>query len=128
MEGVARAAAVLGRVRQRLDDLQLLEDRARPAARDDHRERVLALRADVDVVDVQPVDLGEVVAGMRSPSLRRVAYTIARAVVARAREHPGPLPQTPGAPFTGQLRRLEPLLEGGAGELCAGVGQRGPVR
>ena len=52
-------AAVRGRVGQRLDDLQLLDDRARPAVRDDQRQRVLVLGADVQEVNVQPVDLGQ---------------------------------------------------------------------
>jgi hypothetical protein len=34
-----------------------LEDRARPAVGDDHRQRVLALGPDVNEVDVEPVDL-----------------------------------------------------------------------
>jgi len=38
---------------------QLLDDRTGPAVRDDERERVLALRADVEQVDRQPVDLGD---------------------------------------------------------------------
>ena len=59
MEGVRLAAAVRRRIGERLDDLQLLDDRAGPAVRDDQRERVLVPRADVDEVDVQPVDLGQ---------------------------------------------------------------------
>ena len=47
-----------GGVGQQIDDLQLLDDRAGPAVRDDQRQRVLVLRADVDEVDVQSVDLG----------------------------------------------------------------------
>ena len=59
VEGVRGAAAMRGRIGQRLDDLQLLDDRAGPAVGDDHRQGVLMLRADVDEVDVQPVDLGD---------------------------------------------------------------------
>ena len=59
MERVRRVAAVRRRIGERPDDLQLLDDRAGPAVRDDERERVLVLRADVDEVDVQPVDLGQ---------------------------------------------------------------------
>ena len=58
MERVRRARAMRGRVGERLDDLQLLDDRARPPVRDDQRQRVLVLGADVDEVNVQPVDLG----------------------------------------------------------------------
>jgi hypothetical protein len=43
---------------ERLDDLQLLDDRAGPAVGDDQREGVLVLRADVDEMDVEAVDLG----------------------------------------------------------------------
>ena len=59
VEGVRRAAAVRRGIGQRIDDLQLLDDRAGPAVRDDERQRVLVLRADVDEVDVEPVDLGD---------------------------------------------------------------------
>ena len=44
---------------QRTDDLQLLDDRARPAMRDDERQRILVLRTHVDEMNVQPVDLGD---------------------------------------------------------------------
>jgi hypothetical protein len=59
VEGIRPGPAVGGRVRERVDDLQLLDDRPRPPVRDDQRQRVLVLRTDVDEVDVQPVDLGE---------------------------------------------------------------------
>ena len=47
-----------GRIGQRVDDLQLLDDRAGPAVRDDDRQRVVMSRADVDEMNVEPVDLG----------------------------------------------------------------------
>src|SRR5262249_42428768 len=37
---------------------QLLDDRAWPAMRDDHRKRVFMLRAYMNEMDVEPVDLG----------------------------------------------------------------------
>ena len=46
------------RVGERFDDLQLFDDRTRPAVRDDERQRVVVLGANVDEVNVQPVDLG----------------------------------------------------------------------
>ena len=58
MERVLRACAVCRRVGERLDDLQLLDDRAGPAVRDDERQGVLMLGADMDEMNVQPVDLG----------------------------------------------------------------------
>ena len=59
MERVRRASAVRRRIGQWLDDLELFDDRAGPAVRDDDRQRVLVLRANMDEVDVQAVDLGD---------------------------------------------------------------------
>jgi hypothetical protein len=47
-----------GGIGERADELELLDDRAGPAVADDERQRVLVLRANVDEVDVQPIDLG----------------------------------------------------------------------
>jgi hypothetical protein len=58
MERVRRARAVGRGIGERLDDLQLLDDRPGPPVRDDQRQRVLVLGTHVDEVDVQPVDLG----------------------------------------------------------------------
>ena len=58
MERVRCARAVRRGVRERLDDLQLLDDRARPPVRDDQRQRVLVLGANVNEMNVQPIDLG----------------------------------------------------------------------
>ena len=46
-------------IRQRIDDLQLLDDRAGPAVRDDQRQRVRLLRTHVDEVNVDPIDRGD---------------------------------------------------------------------
>jgi hypothetical protein len=46
-------------IRQRFDNLQLLDDGTRPTVRDDERQRVVMLRSDMDEVNVQPVDLGD---------------------------------------------------------------------
>ena len=46
------------RIGQRIDDLQLLDDRAGPSVRHDHRQRVRQLRTHVNEVDVDTVDLG----------------------------------------------------------------------
>src|SRR5215216_447916 len=58
MERVRCARAMSRWIGQWLDDLQLLDDRAGPSVQDDERQRIFMLRADVDEVDVQPVDLG----------------------------------------------------------------------
>src|SRR3712207_2184414 len=59
VEGVLGTPAVSGRVGQRADGLEQLDDRAGPAVRHDQRQRVLVRRPDVDEVDVHPVDLGD---------------------------------------------------------------------
>ena len=58
VEGVPGVAAVSGRVGQRADGLEQLDDRAGPAVGHDQRHGVLVLRAHVDEVDLDPVDLG----------------------------------------------------------------------
>ena len=58
VERIRGAPAVRGRVGERPDHLQHLDHRAGPPVRDDHRQGVLVLRADVDEVDVHAVDLG----------------------------------------------------------------------
>src|SRR5262245_45361932 len=58
VEGVAGAAAVRGWIRERTDDLELLDDRSWPAVRDDDRKRILMKGPDVDEVDLHPVDGG----------------------------------------------------------------------
>ena len=58
VEGVPGAPAVRGRVGQRADGLEQLDDGAGPAVGHDQRQRVLVLRAHVDEVDLDPVDLG----------------------------------------------------------------------
>ncbi len=59
VEGVLRAASEGRGVGERADELDLLEDRAGPSVRDDDGQRALVLRAHVDEVDVEPVDLGD---------------------------------------------------------------------
>ena len=44
---------------QRIDDLQLLNDRAGPPVRDDERQRVLMFRTNVNEMNVQPIDLDD---------------------------------------------------------------------
>ena len=58
VEGVLRPAAIRGRIGERTDGLDLLEDRPGPSVRDDQRQRVRVAGAHVDEVDVHPVDGG----------------------------------------------------------------------
>ena len=59
IERVLGAAAVCRRVGERADDAQHLHDRARPAVDEDHRQRVLMTRLDVDEVNIEIVDLSQ---------------------------------------------------------------------
>ena len=61
MERIRCARPMRRGVGERLDDLQLLDDRARPPVRHDQRQRILVPGANVDEVDVEAVDIGEVV-------------------------------------------------------------------
>ena len=58
MKRIRGARAVRRGIGERIDDLQLLDDRARPSVRDDERQRVFVVRANVDEMDVQAIDLG----------------------------------------------------------------------
>jgi hypothetical protein len=58
VEGVGGRSAVGGRVGEGADDLEQLDHRAGPAVGHEQRQRVLVGRADVEEVDVDPVDLG----------------------------------------------------------------------
>lgn len=57
MESVRCVTTMSGGIGQRFDDLQLLDDRPGPPVRDDERQRVLVLRANVNEVNVEPIDL-----------------------------------------------------------------------
>jgi hypothetical protein len=58
VEGVGRVASVGGRVSERPEHLQELDDRAWPAVRENKRQGVLVRRANVKEVDSEPVDPG----------------------------------------------------------------------
>ncbi len=86
MKRVRCARAVRGRIGQRIDDLQLLDDRAGPSVRDDERQRIFMLRANVNEVDVQAIDLGdEVLYGLQL--LLALAPVVLLRPVARERLH-----------------------------------------
>ncbi len=80
VERVLGGAAVGGRVGQRADALQQLDDRARPAVRHDQRQRVLMSRPDVDEVDVHPVDLGRELRQRVQPRLALAPVVLGRPV------------------------------------------------
>src|SRR5215208_3978895 len=59
MESVRCATAMCRGIGKRTDDLQLLDDRARPSVRDDERQRIFMFRTNVNEMNVQPIDLGD---------------------------------------------------------------------
>src|SRR5262245_64113123 len=85
VEGVTRIRAVLRWPGQRLDELQLLDGRARPSVRDDERQRVLMLGARVNEVDVDSVDLGDMVRQGREARLEPAPVVVRTPV--RSEEH-----------------------------------------
>ena len=118
VERVLGAPAVSRRIGQRIDDLELLDDRAGPAVRDDQRQRIFVLRADVDEVDVQPVDLGDELRQGLELRLELAPVVLGRPV-ARERLH------------RRQLHALRPIIDGllaraSASRRGAGGGRRGP--
>ena len=117
VEGVRRAPAVRGGIGQRLDDLQLLDDRARPAVRDDERQRVLVLRADVDEVDVEPVDLGDELRAGRSAAPRPCASRGRSPNSARA----------PASSRAARLARHPSPVPASSSRRCAGAGRPAPL-
>src|SRR5262249_45510463 len=54
---VLGGAAVSGRVSQRVNGLQQLDDRPWPAMRHDKRQRIIMPRPEMDEVNIDPVDL-----------------------------------------------------------------------
>ena len=82
VEGVRCAAAVRGGIDQRIDDLQLMEDRAGPAVRNEERQRVRVLRAHVDEMNVQSIDPGDELRQGVQPRLH-LAPVVFRRPVAR---------------------------------------------
>src|SRR5215207_329674 len=86
MERIRCARAMCCGIGKWLDDLQLLNDRARPAMRDDERQRIFMFRTNVDEMDVQPIDLGDEVRQSLQPRLAVAPVVLCRPI-ARERLH-----------------------------------------
>jgi hypothetical protein len=69
MERIGCGPTVGRRVGQRIDDAQLLDDRPRPAVRDDHWQRIVVRRPHVNEMNVESVDLGDEVRKRVEPGL-----------------------------------------------------------
>ena len=59
VERIRCARSMSRRIGQRLDDLQLLDDRSGPTVRDDDWQRLRVLRANVDEMNVHAINLGQ---------------------------------------------------------------------
>src|SRR3546814_16809551 len=80
MESVRLRPPKSGRIGQRLDDLQLLDDRSRPAVGDDDRQGILMLRTSGDEVNVELVDFGDEVREGVPPRLDLAPVIFARPI------------------------------------------------
>ena len=59
MEGVGRAGAVGRGIGERINDLQLFDDRAWSPVRDDQRQGIFVFRTNVNEMNVEAIDLGD---------------------------------------------------------------------
>ena len=121
------------RIGQRIDDLQLLDDRAGPPVRDDDRQRVRMFRTNVDEMNVQPVDRRDELRQGVQPRLDLAPVVIrlpiarelrASSRVARLATRPSPIPAKatwsrrsadagPRAPHrTREMERADALVRG----------------
>jgi hypothetical protein len=73
-------------VGQRLDDFHLLDDRTGPSVRDDDRQRIRLLRANVDEVNVHAVDHRHELGQRVQPGLE-LAPVVTRLPLAREFAH-----------------------------------------
>jgi hypothetical protein len=87
MEGVLCARAVRCGIGQSIDDLQLLDDRARPTVVDDERQGVFVLRSDMDEVDVQPVDRSDELRPCIQPRLARPPVVVRHPMARELLDH-----------------------------------------
>jgi hypothetical protein len=88
VERVLGAPTVSRRVRERLDDLQQLDDRARPAVRHQQRQGVGVRRADVRELDVEAVDLDDELRQLVQPGLDPAPVVAAAPVLDERAELP----------------------------------------
>ena len=82
VERVLGAPAVRGRVGERADRLEQLDDRTGPAVRHDQRQGVRVRRPHVEEVDVHPVDLGHELRQRVQPRLAPAPVVLGRPVAA----------------------------------------------
>src|SRR5215204_2260450 len=81
MERIRGVGSVRCGIDERIDDLELLDGRARPPVGHDERQRILMLRAHVDEVDIHPVNLGDEVRQGRE-ALLELAPVVIRGPIA----------------------------------------------
>jgi hypothetical protein len=81
MERIRRRRAVGGRVGERADDLQPLDDRAGSPVRDDERQRIIMARPNMNEMNVKPIDFSPLPPGL--PAAHRLVTAPVWAVPAR---------------------------------------------
>ena len=81
MKRLRCAAAMRRGIGQGVDDLQLLDDRTGPTVGDDERQRIFMLGANVNEMNVQPIDLGEELGQRIQPRLSLAPLVLRRPIV-----------------------------------------------
>ena len=80
MESVRCARAMCRGIGQRVDDLQLLDDRAGPTVRDDKRQGICMLRTNVNEMNVEPINLGDELRQGSEPLLHLAPVVVCRPI------------------------------------------------
>src|SRR5215470_3813712 len=68
---------------ERIDDLHLLDDRARPTVRDDERQRLFMFRTNVNEMNVQAIDLGDELRQSVQPYLALAPVVLRRPIAGK---------------------------------------------
>src|SRR4051812_39647825 len=81
VEGVGCARAVCRGIGKRVDDLQLLDDRAGPSVRNKERQSILMLRTNMNKMNLQTIDLRDKLRQGTEPGLAPAPIVIGRPIV-----------------------------------------------
>ena len=111
IERVGRAGSMRRGIGQRPDELQLLDRRAGPAMRHDQGQRILVLRAHVDEVHVDAIDLRDEVRERREARLEPAPVVLARPVASQGLDRLEPDALTGVGLTVGQAGVGDPLTQ-----------------
>src|ERR1700694_5376606 len=115
MDAVRGAPAMRRGIGEWIDDLQLLDNRAGPAVRDDERQRIVMLRTHVDEMNIESIALGDELRQGVQPGLALAPVVLGRPI-AREGLTRGELPALRSVrdclPF-GELGRLDAPVQSG---------------